>query len=348
MNGWLPSLVVGRARLAEFWAAALLWLVTAWFAAGVAPAHGAAVLADLSSHIIAIGGGFTGDSVVLFGSTDGPSDIIAVVRGPERNMTVWRKGKVAGIWINAESLTFNNLPAFYAVVASRPIDELIKPSVAALYKIGVPYLKYETASPASPERVRVFTDALIEGAAAGRAVRRRYREGDVSRRAAVPCDAQLSRRMYRPEPTLSRYSWYATATWSAGRRHRSSSRRLVSMPRFPTSRFVDRPLMARLPLPSHWRQDGWRACRFAEREFAARSCMSDSAPLRVFLVVVDETPEHRVAVRYAARRAAHTGGRVAMLYVIEPTELQHFQAIEELARTERLGSGRGTAARSMR
>lgn len=63
--------------------------------------------------------------------------------------------------------------------------------------------------------------------------------------------------------------------------------------------------------------------------------MSDSAPPRVFLVVVDETPEHRIAVRYAARRAAHTGGRVAMLYVIEPIELQHFQAIEELARTER-------------
>jgi len=65
------------------------------------------------------------------------------------------------------------------------------------------------------------------------------------------------------------------------------------------------------------------------------STMSDNVPPRVFLVVVDETPEHRVAVRYAARRAAHTGGRVAMLYVIEPAELQHFQAIEELARTER-------------
>lgn len=61
----------------------------------------------------------------------------------------------------------------------------------------------------------------------------------------------------------------------------------------------------------------------------------ESAPPRVFLVVVDETPEHRIAVRYAARRAAHTGGRVAMLYVIEPAELQHFQAIEDLARSER-------------
>jgi nucleotide-binding universal stress UspA family protein len=63
--------------------------------------------------------------------------------------------------------------------------------------------------------------------------------------------------------------------------------------------------------------------------------MPESAPLRVFLVVVDETPEHRIAVQYAARRASHTGGRLALLYVIEPTELQHFLAIEELARAER-------------
>src|SRR3569832_1492756 len=124
---------MNRRGARSFLNAALLVLTT-WTPAAWTPAHAAAVLADLSSHIIAIGGGFTGDSVVLFGSTDGPGDIIAVVRGPERNLTVWRKGKIAGIWINAESLTFNNLPAFYAVVASRPVDELIKPSVAALYK----------------------------------------------------------------------------------------------------------------------------------------------------------------------------------------------------------------------
>ena len=63
--------------------------------------------------------------------------------------------------------------------------------------------------------------------------------------------------------------------------------------------------------------------------------MPESGPPRVFLVVVDETPEHRIAVRYAARRAAHTGGRLALLYVIEPAELQHFLAIEELAAAER-------------
>jgi len=63
--------------------------------------------------------------------------------------------------------------------------------------------------------------------------------------------------------------------------------------------------------------------------------MAASAPPRVFLVVVDETPEHRLAVHYAARRAAHTGGRLALLHVIEPPDLQHWLAIEELARDER-------------
>jgi nucleotide-binding universal stress UspA family protein len=63
--------------------------------------------------------------------------------------------------------------------------------------------------------------------------------------------------------------------------------------------------------------------------------MSDSVQPRIFLVVVDETEEYRVAVHYAARRAGHTGGRVALLYVIEPAEMQQWMAIEELAREER-------------
>jgi nucleotide-binding universal stress UspA family protein len=56
---------------------------------------------------------------------------------------------------------------------------------------------------------------------------------------------------------------------------------------------------------------------------------------RVFLVVVDESEELKLAVRYAARRAQHTGGRVALLYVIEPSDLQQWMAVESLMREER-------------
>jgi len=63
--------------------------------------------------------------------------------------------------------------------------------------------------------------------------------------------------------------------------------------------------------------------------------MAESAPPRVFLVVVDETAEHHLALQYAARRAAHTGGRLALLHVIGPSEFQHWISVEELAREER-------------
>jgi nucleotide-binding universal stress UspA family protein len=55
---------------------------------------------------------------------------------------------------------------------------------------------------------------------------------------------------------------------------------------------------------------------------------------RVFLVVVDETEEMRVALRFAALRARATGGKVAMLYVLEPSEFQHWMAVGNLMREE--------------
>ncbi len=60
-----------------------------------------------------------------------------------------------------------------------------------------------------------------------------------------------------------------------------------------------------------------------------------STAQRIFLVVVDDTEEMRVALHYAARRANHTGGKVALLYVIEPADMQHWASIETLMREER-------------
>jgi nucleotide-binding universal stress UspA family protein len=56
---------------------------------------------------------------------------------------------------------------------------------------------------------------------------------------------------------------------------------------------------------------------------------------RTFLCVVDETEELHQALRYACRRARATGGRVALLYVIEPVEYQHWMAVGHLMAEER-------------
>ena len=60
------------------------------------------------------------------------------------------------------------------------------------------------------------------------------------------------------------------------------------------------------------------------------SPQAGTASLRKFLVVVDETPECRLAVRFAARRAEHTGGVIELLCVVEPVEFQHWLGVETL------------------
>jgi nucleotide-binding universal stress UspA family protein len=68
---------------------------------------------------------------------------------------------------------------------------------------------------------------------------------------------------------------------------------------------------------------------------SASSAIPETARERIFLVVADETEEMRVALRYAALRASHTGGKVALLAVIEPPGIQQFAAIEERMEEER-------------
>ncbi|MFK7792858.1 MAG: universal stress protein [Devosiaceae bacterium] len=55
---------------------------------------------------------------------------------------------------------------------------------------------------------------------------------------------------------------------------------------------------------------------------------------RKFLVVLDDTPECERAVVYAARRAERTGGGLAMLYIVPPSEFQHWLGVEEIMRAE--------------
>ncbi|HWD29676.1 MAG TPA: universal stress protein [Rhizomicrobium sp.] len=55
---------------------------------------------------------------------------------------------------------------------------------------------------------------------------------------------------------------------------------------------------------------------------------------RKFLVVVDKTPECRIAVRFAARRAQHTNGRVTLLCVAQPADFQQWRGVEEIMRDE--------------
>ena len=100
----------------------------------------AALVADLSDHFIAITTGFSGASVLLFGATEEAGDIVVIVRGPSVPVLMHRKSRVAGIWINTASMTIEDVPGFYAVAASRPLEDVASESIRRRHQMGVEYL----------------------------------------------------------------------------------------------------------------------------------------------------------------------------------------------------------------
>jgi hypothetical protein len=55
---------------------------------------------------------------------------------------------------------------------------------------------------------------------------------------------------------------------------------------------------------------------------------------RKFLVIVDKTPEHKVALHFATRRAQHTGGRVTLMCPAQLPDFQQWRGVEEIMRDE--------------
>lgn len=138
-------------------AAAVTFVITT---TALAPAN-AQLVAALSNHLVAITTGFSGTDVLLFGATDGTGEVVVVVRGPEGVATVHRKGRTFGIWVNEADMDFANVPGFWAIAASRPLEELLPQRVADFHQLGLPYLRLLPLERSSERRIREFRDALI-------------------------------------------------------------------------------------------------------------------------------------------------------------------------------------------
>jgi uncharacterized protein (TIGR02186 family) len=70
---------------------------------------------------------------------------------------------VLGIWMNTRSLTFTGAPGYYAVLSSRPLDEIAPPAMQALHQIGLTNLRLppKDGTRRSPAEIAAFRGALI-------------------------------------------------------------------------------------------------------------------------------------------------------------------------------------------
>lgn len=142
-------------------------LLLTWLALmGAAPT---VLITDLSHGRIDINTTFKGADLLVFGAIqypagavpDAPADIAIVVRGPVQPVTVRRKSRVAGIWLNTAAVRFESVPGFYAVATTRPIPDLADDRTTAIYEIGVDNLQLSPATGASDAETRIFEQGLI-------------------------------------------------------------------------------------------------------------------------------------------------------------------------------------------
>ena len=116
---------------------------------------------DLSDRSINITTGFNGARLSIHGVKMLPGDVALTFTGPERRMVVRRKDKVFGMWMNRESMTFRNIPAYYDFATSRPLQNITDRAVLEENTIGLDFLNLEALGRASPQDVEPYREALI-------------------------------------------------------------------------------------------------------------------------------------------------------------------------------------------
>ncbi len=119
------------------------------------------LVADLSESVVKITTGFTGTKVLLFGAIEGRGKLVVIVEGPRHSLTVRRKRRIAGIWVNRAEVQFDDVPSFYQVLSSDPLEEWLPLRTRDLYQIGVEYLRFAPRTKVSPAEAASFRDALI-------------------------------------------------------------------------------------------------------------------------------------------------------------------------------------------
>ncbi len=104
------------------------------------------VVSGLSQDQIEINSSYAGGNIVVFGTIEraaSPSgrDIVVVVRGPDTTMTVRRRDRVAGVWINRDAATFTEMPAYYFLASTRPLAAIAGDATLDQYGLGAMHLK---------------------------------------------------------------------------------------------------------------------------------------------------------------------------------------------------------------
>ena len=149
--------------------AALLWLLVA-AGGGAAQTVPDRVVAALSQNRVAITSGFEGMEILVYGAIarGNPAEVehlgvVVTVVGPSAPVLVRRKARVAGLWINADSIRLSQAPSFYAVASTGPLHQTISHTADLRFNVSLEHALRQIEAPPTATEVprQAFIDAVV-------------------------------------------------------------------------------------------------------------------------------------------------------------------------------------------
>ncbi len=143
--------------------ALLLLLITAL------PLQAEEVVLGMSSDTISITTSFDGSELLIFGAvkreepipSEDTLEVIIAVQGPKEPLTLRRKEKKFGIWINADAVEIDLAPSFYAISTSGPFGDILSEVEDLRHKVSIPRAIRSVGAPMTVTDSQSFTEALI-------------------------------------------------------------------------------------------------------------------------------------------------------------------------------------------
>lgn len=121
----------------------------------------AGITVDLASDHIDITAAFNGSYLTLYGVKEGDGEVAVVIKGPEADMIVRQKHKIFGVWTNADSMRFENMPIYYDYAVADNDLFLAGKEVLMTAGFGLDTTRKPPKTKREAEDVDLFQDALI-------------------------------------------------------------------------------------------------------------------------------------------------------------------------------------------
>lgn len=148
----------------------LALLVAAAFPVAAEQSPSERVIAALSQNAVGITADFTGSEIFVFGAIgrdrfpdarDDDLNVIVTVSGPKERVTIRKKSREFGIWVNTQDVEIDEAPSFYAVATTGPLREILSSTADLRYRISVDSAVRLVGESGNVEHPEDFREAVI-------------------------------------------------------------------------------------------------------------------------------------------------------------------------------------------